>query len=100
MKHKFKRLLLLITLVISPVITYATDVVSENMVFLKEDGKSYLLQRSMRTSRDKYDFHLDKDKGLDSLYYIDPNEYEWDESHPETNILKFNNGTFTIMYPR
>ena len=99
MKHEFKRLLLLITLVLSPVITYATDVVSENMVFLKEDGKSYLLQRSMRTSRDKYDFHLDKDKGLDSLYYIDPNEYEWDESKPETNVLKFNNGTFTIMYP-
>ena len=99
MKHEFNRLLLLITLVLSPVITYASDVVSENMVFLKEDGKSYLLQRSMRTSRDKYDFHLDKDKGLDSLYYIDPNEYEWDESNPETNVLKFNNGTFTIMYP-
>jgi len=99
MKHEFKRLLLLITLVLSPVITWATDVVSENMVFLKEDGKSYLLQRSMRTSRDKYDFHLDKDKGLDSLYYIDPNEYEWDESKPETNVLKFNNGTFTVMYP-
>jgi hypothetical protein len=72
MKHGFKQLLLLITLVLSPVITWATDVVSENMVFLKEDGKSYLLQRSMRTSRDKYDFHLDKDKGLDSLYHAYP----------------------------
>ncbi|NOR41473.1 MAG: OmpA family protein [Gammaproteobacteria bacterium] len=99
MKQEFKRLLLLITLVLSPMITHGSDVVSENMVFLKEDGKSYLLQRSMRTSHDKYDFHLDKDKGPATLYYIDPNEYEWDVSKPDANILKFNDGTFTVMYP-
>ena len=99
MKQECKRLLLLITLVCSPLLAQGAAVVSENMVFLKEDGKSYLLQRSMRTSRDKYDFHLDKDKGPAALYYIDPNEHEWDVSQPDTNILKFNHGTFTVMYP-
>ena len=99
MKQELKRLLLLLTLVLTPLLAHGAGVVSENMVFLKEDGKSYLLQRSMRTSHDKYDFHLDKDKGPASLYYIDPNEYEWDVSQPDSNILKFNNGTFTVMYP-
>ena len=99
MKQECTRLLLLLTLVFSPLLAQGAAVVSENMVFLKEDGKSYLLQRSMRTSRDKYDFHLDKDKGPAALYYIDPNEHEWDVSQPDTNILKFNHGTFTVMYP-
>ena len=31
------------------VVANAADVVSENLVFLKEDGRSYLLQRSLRT---------------------------------------------------
>jgi outer membrane protein OmpA-like peptidoglycan-associated protein len=99
MKQEYKRLLLLLTLVFSPLLAQGEAVVSENMVFLKEDGKSYLLQRSMRTSHDKYNFHLEKDKGPAALYYIDPNEHEWDVSQPDANILKFSSGTFTVMYP-
>jgi outer membrane protein OmpA-like peptidoglycan-associated protein len=99
MRIKYTRLLLTAALFFAPLLTQAAEVVSENLVFLKEDGNSYLLQRSMRTDWQQYDFYLDKHQGLDSLYYIDPNEYEWDESNPDVNILKFRRGTFTIMYP-
>ena len=99
MRNEYKRVLIIIVLMLAPLFAQAADVVSENLVFMKEDGSSYLLQRSMRTDWPQYHFYLDKDKGLDSLYYIDPNEYEWDESNPDANILKFNRGTFTIMYP-
>ncbi len=99
MRIKYPRLLLTAALFFAPLLTQAAEVVSENLVFLKEDGNSYLLQRSMRTDRQQYDFYLDKDLGLDSLYYIDPNQYEWDETNPDVNILKFMRGTFTIMYP-
>ena len=99
MKHEVKRLLLVVTLIITPLFAHAAEVVSENLVFLKEDGKSYLLQRSMRTASELYSFYLDKDQGPESLYYIDPNEYEWDTSGADVNILKFKRGTFTVMYP-
>jgi outer membrane protein OmpA-like peptidoglycan-associated protein len=99
MRNEYKRLLFIVALMLAPLFAQAAEVVSEKLVFLKEDGNSYLLQRSMRTDWQQYNFYLDKDKGLDSLYYIDPNEYEWDESNPDVNILKFNRGTFTIMYP-
>lgn len=99
MRIEYKRLLLTVALLCAPLLVQAVEVVSENLVFMKEDGNSYLLQRSMRTDWPQYDFYLDKDLGLDSLYYIDPNEYEWDESNPDVNILKFKRGTFTIMYP-
>ena len=99
MKNKFNYVLFMAALFLAPLHAQAAEVVSENLVFLKEDGSSYLLQRSMRTDWQQYDFYLDKDQGLDSLYYIDPNQYEWDESNPDVNILKFKRGTFTVMYP-
>ena len=98
MKQGYKRLLLLIMLVVAPA-AHASEVVGENLVFLKEDGHSYLLQRSMRTTQDAYDFHLDKRIDPEDLYYIDPNEFDWESSAPDVNILKFKSGTFTVMYP-
>jgi hypothetical protein len=46
----------------------AIDVVSENLVFLKEDGRSYLLQRTFRTGWDQYDFYLNKETGPAAIY--------------------------------
>ena len=77
----------------------ANNVVSENMVFLKEDGRSYLLQRSFRTDRQQYNFYLNKEVGPAAIYYVDPPENEWVLDKPNVNLLKFKTGTFTVMYP-
>ena len=77
----------------------AADVVSENLVFLKEDGRSYLLQRTFRTGWDQYDFYLNKETGPAAIYYVDPPENEWVLDQPDVNVLKFKTGTFTVMYP-
>ena len=77
----------------------AADVVSENLVFLKEDGRSYLLQRSLRTGWTQYDFYLDKSVGPAELYYVDPPQHDWVLDQDDVNQLKFKTGTFTVMYP-
>jgi outer membrane protein OmpA-like peptidoglycan-associated protein len=77
----------------------AIDVVSENLVFLKEDGRSYLLQRTFRTGWDQYNFYLNKETGPAAIYYVDPPENEWVLDQPDVNLLKFKTGTFTVMYP-
>lgn len=75
-------------------------VLSENIVHLKDDGKSYLLHRTMRSDWMNYDFHVDKDVTLDDMYYISPNEYQWDDtSNLQTNFLTFKQGSFVVMYP-
>ncbi|MCB1878372.1 MAG: thrombospondin type 3 repeat-containing protein, partial [Chromatiales bacterium] len=93
-------LLLAFALWLLPATLLATTVVSENLIFLNEDGKSYLLHRAMRTSHPSYSFHVDKKIGLDDFYYISPNDYEWDgESDSTVNTLKFTQGSFVVMYP-
>ena len=101
MKQQINRLIILaIFMVIGLGSVHAADVVSENLVFVKEDGRSYLLQRTMRTGWEKYDFHVDKNIVLDDFFHIDPHEYEWDDTSDENvNTLKFNSGTYTVMYP-
>jgi outer membrane protein OmpA-like peptidoglycan-associated protein len=100
MKTIYQHSLILVLLVSAPLLANSAEVVSENLVFLKEDGSSYLLQRSMRTGNEKYNFHVDKQVGLDDFSYIDPNEYEWDSTSDQTsNLLKFKRGSFTVMYP-
>ena len=96
----YQHSLVLALLVSIPLLASGDGVVSENLVFLKENGSSYLLQRSMRTGNEKYNFHVDKHVGLDDFSYIDPNEYEWDDSSDQaSNLLKFSRGSFTVMYP-
>ena len=95
--------LLLITLfyVSAPFKVHAAEnsVVSENIIHLQDDGKSYLLHRTMRTDSPGYTFHVDKEHQLDNFYYISPNDYEWDEKSSETtNIIKFPQGNFVVMY--
>ncbi len=100
----FGRLAVLATfvLILACQAAIATDrtVISENMIFLQDDGRSYLLHRTMRTDWDAYNFHVDKKLKLDDFYYIYPNDFKWDgESSADTNILKFTQGTFVVMYP-
>ncbi len=91
---------LLVLLSVQIVAAADKTVISENMVFLQDDGRSYLLHRTMRTDWDAYNFHVDKQLKLDDFYYIYPNEFDWDDqSSKDTNVLKFKQGTFVVMYP-
>ena len=96
--------LLLITLLSMsvPLKTQATDnnAISENIIYLQDDGKSYLLHRTMHTDSLSYTFHVDKEYSSDDFYYVSPNNYEWDTaSSDETNSLKFSQGNFAVIYP-
>ena len=54
----------------------------------------------MRTEWDAYNFHVSKELALDDFYYIYPNEFNWDgEAEEKTNVLKFDQGSFVVMYP-
>ncbi len=84
-------------------VALATDdknVISENIVQLQEDGRSFVQHRTIRSDWGSYEFHVDKDVSLDQFYYIYPKDSEWDDkSSADTNILKFQQGSFVVMYP-
>ena len=93
-------IILVLTLPAGGALAQDKKVVSENLIYLQEDGRSYLLHRSMRTDWARYDFHVDKEIGLDRFFYISPKEFEWDDSSSsDTNILKFSEGDFVVIYP-
>ncbi|MCB1801978.1 MAG: thrombospondin type 3 repeat-containing protein [Gammaproteobacteria bacterium] len=73
--------------------------VSETLIFLQADGESFLSQRALRSDAPEHRFHVDKSLTLDQLGYIDPNEFTWDDSGEQTNVLTFRQGDFTVMYP-
>jgi len=95
------RPLFLIGALFSYLITPAAfaEVVSETLIFLNENGRDHLVQRTMRTSDTQYDFFVDKKIGRDSLSYVHPNQYDWHEDDEQLNRLHFNEGSFVVMYP-
>ncbi len=73
---------------------------SENLIFLQEDGRSYTQHRTLRSSSENYDFHVEKSFQAKDFLYIYPNKYTWDiQSSKISNILKFNQGSFVVMMP-
>jgi len=89
-------------LMIPSALTFAAEknVVSENLIHLQDNGKAYILHRTMRSNWPAYEFHIDKSTALDQFYYISPNEFKWDdETHSATNTLNFSQGDFVVMYP-
>ncbi|MGF1546268.1 MAG: thrombospondin type 3 repeat-containing protein, partial [Thiotrichales bacterium] len=76
------------------------NVISETMIQLQEDGYSYIQHRAMRSNWSSYDFHVEKSIPQDQIFYIYPKDHVWDDaSSPDTNILKFSQGSFVVMLP-
>lgn len=75
------------------------EVVSETLMFLNPDARSYLLQRALRSDAPRHRFYVDKGTQLEDFVYIDPNQYEWIDSAAEANTLGFAQGDFVVMYP-
>lgn len=76
------------------------EVSSETIYFLQPDGRSYLLERALRTDAGSHRFHVDKSVGLDDLRHVDPQQFTWDDrSSGEANLMEFASGGFTVIFP-
>lgn len=78
----------------------SAEVVSETVYFLQPDGRSYLLERALRTSAASHRFYVDKTVGREDLRHVEPKEFTWDQdSRDDVNILNFGQGGFTLIFP-
>ncbi len=74
------------------------EVVSETLITLQQDGRSFLQQRTIRSHRYRYDFYVDKSIGKDDFVVIDPQQYSWIEDDEKENQLHFDTGSFSVTY--
>ena len=75
------------------------EVVSETLIFLNENGRDHLVQRTMRTDDSQYDFYVANKIDRESLSYVYPNQYDWHADDTQLNRLHFKDGNFVVMYP-
>lgn len=75
-------------------------VASETVYFLQPDGRSYLIERALRTPADSHRFYVDKQVGRDDLRHVEPKDFQWDDSaNDKLNMLSFASGGFTLIFP-
>lgn len=78
----------------------SAETVTENIFFLKPDGKSYLNYRTTRSSHSTYNLNLKKDETEGAFHYIAPDKYTFDkDSDPKRNIIIFPQGSYSTMRP-
>lgn len=74
--------------------------VTENIFFIKPDGKSYLNYRTTRSGHDSYNLFLRKSETEGEFDYIYPNDYVFDEeSDTERNVIAFKQGSYATLRP-
>jgi hypothetical protein len=89
-----------LVLLLALVAPASAQVSSETVYFLQPDGRSYLLERSLRTAASSHRFYLDKAIRQQDLRHVEPREFGWDDSSREDlNILTFDSGGFTVIFP-
>lgn len=77
----------------------AAGAVSETLIFVAADGEHYWVQRAVRSATRPYRLHVDKSLRLEQLGYVAPNDFRWDDGGRHSNVLTFEHGDFTVMYP-
>lgn len=76
----------------------AASIVSENIIYLQEDGRSHINYSTVRTNWRSYELHLDKNESLDEFLYIYPTDYEVDEeSDGHAKKLIFPQGSYATF---
>lgn len=74
--------------------------VTENIFFIKPDGKSYLNYSTTRSGYETYNLFLRKSESESEFDYIYPNDYLFDEkSDPERNVIAFKQGSYATLRP-
>lgn len=81
-----------------PSIGLAVSVVSENIIYLQEDGRGHLDYSTVRTGWRSYELYLDKDEPLEEYLYVYPTDYEVDEeSDEQAKKLLFPQGSYATI---
>lgn len=74
--------------------------VTENIFFIKPDGKSYLNYCTTRSGYETYNLFLRKSESESEFDYIYPNDYLFDDkTDPERNVIAFKQGSYATLRP-
>lgn len=78
----------------------ASRTVTENIFFIKPDGKSYLNYSTTRSEYETYNLFLRKPESENEFDYIYPNDYVFDDhSDSERNVIAFKQGSYATLRP-
>jgi flagellar motor protein MotB len=69
----------------------------ETLTFIDSDGYSYVNYATTRSDVNSYTVFLDKAENLGDYLYINPNQYQFDDSEPSFNQLKFDQGSYATI---
>lgn len=82
----------------------AAEVIGERIIFLKEDGRSYLNYSTTRSDYPSYGLYYEKmkystlDDALKQYMYFYPNDYIWDDSsRPDHNLIWIQQGSYAAL---
>lgn len=91
-----RKLICLLILMSAPVLA---EVSSETVFFVQPDGRHYLVLRAIHSDSAVHRFHLPKQVRQEDLLHVSPAHYEWNDSDPQGNSLRFDTGGFSLIYP-
>ncbi|MEM7098095.1 MAG: OmpA family protein [Pseudomonadota bacterium] len=69
----------------------------ESITFLNSDGHTYTRYTTTRSEQSQYEVFFDKTDTLDDYLYINPNQYEYKETDPRANVLRFDQGSYGLI---
>lgn len=69
----------------------------ESITFIANDGASYTNYATTRSDAPTYTLHLDKDESLEDYLYINPSEFQFDNTQAEHNRILFNQGDYAVI---
>lgn len=73
------------------------QVVQEVIYFISEDGRSYQRYTGLRTNFSGYNLFFEKGETLDDQIYFFPNEFAWDRSNPDNDVIRLQQGDYSYV---
>lgn len=73
------------------------QVVKEEIFFLGRDGRSYEQYSGLRTDYGSYNLFMDKGETLDDYLYFFPNEFRWDRTDADNDIIRLSQGDYSSI---
>ncbi len=69
----------------------------ETVTFIGGDGHRYVNYATTRSDADTYTVFFNKAEDLQGYLYINPNEYQFDRSSQDANLLRFQQGSYALI---
>ena len=69
----------------------------ESVTFLAGDGHQFTRYTTTRSDKGNYDVFFDKADRLQDYLYINPNQFEFIDTDPHANILRFKQGNYALI---